>query len=83
MRPKSHTGLWRLRTHGAAAAFDSESCRTCHVTGMCIQCHRTNAPLKHRGAWSKLHDYAAGTFADSNCYVCHNKGQCLACPAPK
>jgi hypothetical protein len=83
MLPKSHTALWRLRTHGAAAAFDSESCRVCHVTGFCIQCHRTTAPLNHRGAWGKLHGYAAGTFADNNCYVCHSRGDCLACHTRK
>ncbi len=83
MRPKSHTALWRLRTHGTAAAFDSESCRVCHATGMCIECHRTNAPLNHRGAWSKLHGYAAATFADNNCTVCHSRGQCQACHARK
>jgi hypothetical protein len=83
VRPKSHTALWRLRTHGTAAAFDSESCRVCHVTGACIQCHRTSAPLNHRGAWGTLHGYAAGTFADNNCYVCHSRADCQACHRPR
>lgn len=83
MLPKSHTALWRLRGHGTAAAFDSESCRVCHMTGTCVQCHRHNAPLNHRGAWPTLHGFAAGTFADSNCYVCHSRADCLACHKPK
>jgi hypothetical protein len=82
MRPKSHTALWRLRTHATAAVFDSENCRICHVTGFCVQCHRTTAPLNHRGSWATLHGYAAGTFADNNCYVCHNRADCQACHRP-
>ena len=83
MRPKSHTALWRLRGHGTAAAFDSESCRVCHVTGTCIQCHRSTAPLNHRGSWGTIHGYAAGTFAGNNCYVCHSRADCYACHPPK
>ncbi len=79
--PKSHTALWRLRGHGAAAAFDSEGCRVCHQPGTCVQCHRTSAPLNHRGAWRTLHGFAAGTFADNACYTCHTRADCRACHA--
>ena len=80
--PKSHTALWRLRGHGAAAEFDTEGCRVCHQPGVCIQCHRTTAPLNHRGAWNTLHGFASGGFANDNCYVCHRRADCLRCHAP-
>lgn len=77
--PRSHTGLWRARTHGAAAAFDPNACSTCHRAASCIQCHRRTAPLNHRGAWPSLHGFAAGGFAGNNCFVCHRRSDCAAC----
>lgn len=77
--PKSHTGLWRLRTHGKAASFDSEGCRTCHSAASCNQCHRRTPPMNHRGAWPRLHGYASGGFGDSNCFVCHKRADCARC----
>ncbi len=77
--PRSHGGLWRLRTHGSAASFDVASCRTCHQTASCTACHRQTRPLNHRGSWSTLHGYAAGGFGPSNCSVCHSRADCLRC----
>lgn len=77
--PRSHTGLWRVRTHGAAAAFDPNACSTCHRAASCLQCHRRTAPLNHRGAWRTMHGYAAGNFAGNNCFVCHRRSDCAAC----
>lgn len=78
-RPRSHTGLWRLRTHGAAASFDPTPCRVCHTSASCTQCHRTTTPVNHRGAWATLHGYAAGGFGASNCSVCHSRLDCNQC----
>lgn len=77
--PRSHTGLFRIKTHGRYASFDPNSCRTCHQTASCTQCHRRTAPLNHRGAWTTLHGYAAGGFGDSNCNVCHRRADCAVC----
>ncbi len=77
--PRSHTGLWRLRTHGTSASYDAASCRVCHQTAACTQCHRRTRPLNHRGAWPTLHGYAAGGFGTSNCSVCHRRAECLRC----
>jgi len=76
---KSHTALWRLRGHGPASAFDPEPCRVCHQPGMCIQCHRTTAPLNHRGAWGTVHGLRRAVLPTNNCYVCHRRADCLAC----
>ncbi|HOU91447.1 MAG TPA: hypothetical protein PLU22_10415, partial [Polyangiaceae bacterium] len=77
--PRSHGGLWRLRTHGTAASFDVASCRVCHQTASCTECHRRTRPLNHRGSWPTLHGYAAGGFGPSNCSVCHSRADCLRC----
>jgi hypothetical protein len=77
--PRSHTALWRVRTHGAAASFDPNACSTCHRAASCIQCHRRTPPLNHRGAWRTMHGYAAGSFVDNNCFVCHRKADCALC----
>lgn len=78
-KPRSHTGLWRLKTHGFSAEFNPSSCSVCHQRSACTGCHRRTAPLNHRGAWRTVHGYAAGGFGASNCYVCHQRLDCLAC----
>jgi hypothetical protein len=77
--PRSHTALFRIRTHGAVASFDPSACSTCHIGASCIQCHRRTPPLNHRGAWRTMHGYAAGSFADNNCFVCHRRSDCALC----
>ncbi|MBN2358474.1 MAG: cytochrome c3 family protein [Deltaproteobacteria bacterium] len=76
--PRDHSGLWRVRMHGSAAAWDRDRCRTCHETGVCERCHQTSEPVSHRGAWRKNHGFAAGGF-DGNCTVCHQRAWCLGC----
>jgi hypothetical protein len=83
MKPRDHTGLWRLRTHGFQAEMNRERCKTCHETGVCINCHRNTAPQNHRGAWRKLHG-AAANAAPERCRVCHNPAygssvNCIEC----
>lgn len=78
-RPQSHTPLWRIRTHGRAAAFDRDTCKTCHETGTCIACHRRTEPASHRGAWRSTHGLVAGSKDDARCTVCHSPAQCTAC----
>ena len=82
-RPRSHSGLWRLRTHGTAASWNRDSCRTCHETGACVACHRNTAPMNHIGAWSKLHGFTARTRSDSSCTTCHSGGECASCHSGK
>lgn len=77
--PRSHTALWRVRTHGAAASFDPNACSTCHRAASCIQCHRRTPPLNHRGAWRQNHGFAAGGVAGNNCFVCHRRSDCTIC----
>jgi hypothetical protein len=77
--PRSHVGLWRLKTHGFAAAFDQTRCQNCHESWSCIQCHRRTAPLNHRGAWRTAHGLAAGGFGNDNCSVCHRRADCARC----
>jgi hypothetical protein len=77
--PRSHTAMFRTRTHGAVAGFDPTPCGTCHQVASCTQCHRRTPPLNHRGTWRVLHGYAAGGFADSNCFVCHRRSDCALC----
>jgi hypothetical protein len=78
-RPKTHTGLWRLRTHGFAASFNEDSCKTCHQTSACIRCHKETEPLSHRGGWKSLHGTAAGSDSVQHCAVCHGSNDCSTC----
>lgn len=78
-KPRSHTGLWRLRVHGTAASWDRSACQNCHETGACIACHRTTAPLNHRGAWIATHGLVAGNRSDARCTTCHSPAQCATC----
>jgi Cytochrome c3 len=71
-KPKSHTGLWRMRTHGTSAAFDRDRCKTCHETGSCVFCHRTTSPLNHRGPWTTTHGLTAASRGSERCNVCHS-----------
>ncbi|MGI5863908.1 MAG: cytochrome c3 family protein [Myxococcales bacterium] len=77
-RPKSHTGLWRVRLHGKEASWDRESCKTCHETSTCTQCHRSTRPMNHNASWRAMHGLAASGSGES-CTVCHRASQCAAC----
>ncbi|MFH2063885.1 MAG: cytochrome c3 family protein [Pseudomonadota bacterium] len=82
MKPRSHTGFFRMRGHGLAAAVETTSCRTCHRESFCIQCHRESKPLNHRGAWASTHGFAIpGGYTGSigKCGVCHQPSWCRAC----
>jgi hypothetical protein len=78
-RPRSHTLLWRIRSHGFVASWDRQKCRTCHETGACIRCHRTTQPLNHKGSWAASHGLVAQTRDDQHCGVCHRPAWCAAC----
>ncbi len=71
MKPKNHTGLWRMKTHGLSASMEKERCKTCHETGVCITCHRNTAPQNHRGTWRRAHGISANTSPEK-CRVCHS-----------
>jgi len=81
-RPESHTGLWRVRLHGAAAEWDRDACKACHETGTCTRCHRTTRPINHAGSWRQTHGLAAGATDNQNCRVCHTAASCAACHRP-
>lgn len=78
-RPRSHTALWRTRTHGVAAEWERDACKTCHETGTCVRCHQNNAPLNHRGGWVARHGLAASSKMDAKCSTCHTSAECVAC----
>jgi hypothetical protein len=78
-RPKSHTGLWRVRTHGSAASWDRDSCKTCHETSSCTRCHATTKPMNHNGSWRAMHGLAAGSSGNESCAVCHKPSYCASC----
>ncbi len=82
-KPKNHTGMWRVRTHGLAADFDRNTCKTCHETGSCVFCHQTTPPLNHRGNWKTLHGLAAASIPNQQCGVCHKPSFCAECHAGK
>lgn len=78
-RPRDHTGLWRLRTHGIAASWDRSRCKTCHGPGICIACHQKTKPINHRGAWKTLHGLSVQNRQDRRCGVCHASSWCAQC----
>lgn len=78
-KPRSHTGLWRMRTHGTSAAWDRNSCKVCHETGACIACHKSTPPINHMGAWETFHGLTASSVADTSCAVCHHPSYCATC----
>lgn len=61
--PRSHTNLFRTRTHGVLAAMDRASCQVCHTTDYCQRCHMETPPRSHRGLW-------VGTVS-THCVQCH------------
>jgi len=83
-QPETHSGMWRVRAHGKAAAWDDRGCKTCHETGSCIRCHREQKPLNHVGNWRMLHGRVGGAFF-SNCSVCHRLAEpnCAECHGAK
>jgi c(7)-type cytochrome triheme protein len=82
-RPASHSGLWRVRTHGIEAGWDRSSCKTCHETPACVRCHKQTRPVNHTGGWSKLHGLSARTRDNSHCSTCHSLSYCAACHSRK
>ncbi|MBI5524899.1 MAG: hypothetical protein HY897_01050 [Deltaproteobacteria bacterium] len=81
--PQSHTGLWRVHTHGTAASFDRDRCKTCHETGTCIRCHTNSRPASHVGAWKQVHGLTAGSKDNESCRACHQPGWCAQCHRKK
>lgn len=75
-RPRSHTGVWRLRGHGLAAGWEREACKTCHETGTCVRCHRETEPLSHKGPWGSTHGLLG---VQENCIVCHSAARVQTC----
>jgi hypothetical protein len=78
-KPRSHTALWRIRTHGVAAEFDRDACATCHEPSSCTSCHANSRPLSHRGGWTSMHATAASMESEQKCAVCHGASHCTKC----
>jgi hypothetical protein len=78
-RPRSHTALWRVRTHGVEAGWDRDACKTCHEVGTCVRCHQQTAPMSHRGPWVSTHGLAATVRDNQTCTTCHRAAECVAC----
>jgi hypothetical protein len=82
MRPKSHTGFFRIRGHGIKAETNRKSCGTCHKESYCIRCHQQTKPIYHRGLWQYSHGLAipgGKTGSISNCGLCHKQTWCAQC----
>jgi len=82
MKPKSHTGFFRMRGHGLKASLDRTSCKTCHAESSCIQCHKQTKPLNHKGLWRDSHGLSIpGGFTGTmgNCALCHRPAWCTDC----
>lgn len=72
--PQNHNNLWRLRTHGIAAAMDRDNCAVCHEPDSCDSCHREVLPQNHSGMW--------GDPKDTHCLTCHfplKQNGCIVC----
>jgi hypothetical protein len=68
-----------MQTHGIAAEWDRDRCKTCHETSTCVRCHQTTQPMNHTGAWINLHGLAAGSRVSESCSVCHQPAWCASC----
>ncbi|HEY3446774.1 MAG TPA: cytochrome c3 family protein [Myxococcales bacterium] len=79
--PRSHNGLWRVRTHGLSAGWDRDRCMTCHESGTCIRCHQDTKPVNHTAGWQSRHGLVAGARSNETCNTCHQPGWCAACHA--
>ncbi len=69
-KPKNHTIVWRIHSHGSRAEIDRESCSVCHDQSECISCHTTNEPFSHTALW--------GSPSNRHCINCHMEGSNFA-----
>ena len=76
-QPRSHTNLFRTRTHGLIASMDRNKCMMCHRTDFCVRCHEYTSPRSHRGRWARgINTHCVGCHfpvgaPDQSCGVCH------------
>ncbi len=82
MAPRSHLALrFNETVHGRHAAFDRQTCATCHTSSFCISCHqvppRSHQPLQafRAGAHRQI-----ATLNLRSCFVCHQfEPTCAEC----
>jgi hypothetical protein len=82
MRPRSHQPLrFADLGHGRQAAFDRQSCGTCHTASFCVSCHsvppRSHTPLPffRSGGHRQL-----ASMNPRSCLVCHQfEPDCQEC----
>ena len=85
MQPRSHMSpRFNEMPHGRLAAFDRESCATCHTGDFCARCHnrppRSHQPLAaFAGALGGSHRILASINLRS-CFACHTfEADCSRC----
>ena len=83
MKPASHTARWKDDVHGKLAAFERNTCATCHAADYCIRCHnelpRSHQPLPlfKAGAHAQL-----AMLNERACLTCHTfENTCSKCHA--
>ena len=69
--PSSHNVAWRGRSHGVRAAWDRQSCTTCHEEDSCVRCHQKTTPASHRAGW--------GPPFNRHCVSCHYPPSSTGC----
>jgi hypothetical protein len=72
--PDNHTAGFKNRTHGMIAAWERNTCATCHEERTCVQCHQEKRPVSHRAGW--------GGARNSHCVNCHyppERTGCVVC----
>lgn len=67
-----HGTKWQ-KTHGLG---DPTTCRVCHGTGFCANCHGIDLP--HPASWPNLHGEIAVKLSQ-NCLQCHRQEFCRSC----
>ncbi len=78
MKPRSHTALFRLETHGLEAEWGRERCMTCHQVDFCRSCHSEVQPRSHAAGFgppTNNHCFSCHVERDerANCYACHDQ----------
>ncbi len=94
---RTHTAFW-LRRHGGESTAPQASCRSCHASSFCVDCHaggeigadlrkiagRANVPPRpHTARFRVLHPLKAEGNGDQACRECHKRKFCDDCHARK
>ena len=78
--PTGHGAGW-IELHGADARLGAQTCRDCHRSEYCVECHQRKESVTfqvHDRAWLSVHGIAART-EPASCGSCHLQADCVAC----